>query len=420
MNPHGRRRDRPHHRLRPRAHRPGADDSHRPAGPRRCGRALRPLLAHALAGAHAGRPLHRPHSVDHRPARAGRLVPAAAGDHRGQPRRQHRLGHLLPGHRREGRDLRDRELHPGDRAAHRHDAPQRDRRAGAREDAHLARRDQRPAARRARRGDRQVGHPRQPRRAEGHRPAGLDPGLDGEADARRPGEAGHDPPGGGRAAVADPPGRGPEAVGDPPGRGREAGCRPACRGSGEGDRDRLRGDPRGQARRRAARVPVPPDAPADRAGRVEQGLDHPERAAADGREGRGHDQGSRCQRRLRRRRTGRSPSRVLPPWRNVRRRWRTNGGSSSTRPCASSRARGSTRAASATSPRRRASRTGSSTTTSVEGRGARGGVPRELERPRSRGSRASRRPTSRPPTSSATSRRSSCAPGSICPTSCAS
>ena len=38
----------------------------------------------------------------------------------------------------------------------------------------------------------------------------------------------------------------------------------------------------------------------------------------------------------------------------------------------------------------------------------------------SRGSRASRRPTSRRPTSSATSRRSFCAPGSICRTSSAS
>jgi regulator of protease activity HflC (stomatin/prohibitin superfamily) len=41
----------------------------------------------------------------------------------------------------------------------------------AREDAHLARRRSTPAARRARRRDRQVGHPRQPRRAEGDRPA---------------------------------------------------------------------------------------------------------------------------------------------------------------------------------------------------------------------------------------------------------
>ena len=38
---------------------------------------------------------------------------------------------------------------------------------------------------RPRRGDRQVGHPRQPRRAEGDRPAGVDPGGDGEADAGR-------------------------------------------------------------------------------------------------------------------------------------------------------------------------------------------------------------------------------------------
>ena len=42
-----------------------------------------------------------------------------------------------------------------------------------------------PAARRPRRGDRQLGHPRQPGRAQGHRPAALDPGLDGEADAGR-------------------------------------------------------------------------------------------------------------------------------------------------------------------------------------------------------------------------------------------
>ena len=42
------------------------------------------------------------------------------------------------------------------------------------------------AARRPRRGHRQVGHPGQPGRAQGHRPADLHPGLDGEADARRP------------------------------------------------------------------------------------------------------------------------------------------------------------------------------------------------------------------------------------------
>ncbi len=55
----------------------------------------------------------------------------------------------------------------------------------------------------------------------------------------------------------------------------------------------------GKAGRRAARVPVPPDAPADRAGRVEQGLDHPERAAVGRREGRGRGQGHRRRRRRR-------------------------------------------------------------------------------------------------------------------------
>ncbi len=46
--------------------------------------------------------------------------------------------------------------------------------------------DQRPAARHPRRGDRKVGDPRASRRAEVGRPAALDQGHDGEADARRP------------------------------------------------------------------------------------------------------------------------------------------------------------------------------------------------------------------------------------------
>ena len=204
---------------------------------------------------------------------------AAAGDHRGQPRRLHRLGHLLPGHRREGGDLRDRELHPGDRAAHRHDAAQRDRRHGAREDAHLARRDQQPAARRARRGDRQVGDPRQPRRAQGDRPAGLDPGVDGEADARRPREARRDPHRRGRASS--------RRSSPPRARSRRRSSRPRAQrqatileaeGQAKAIDDRLPGDPRRRRRPEAARLPVPPDAAADRAGRGEQDLDHPERA----------------------------------------------------------------------------------------------------------------------------------------------
>ena len=131
------------------------------------------------------RPVRRQGARQHRPARAGRHLPAAAGDHVRQPRRQHRHGHLLLGHRRQGGGLRDRQLHPGHRAAHRHHAAQRHRLARPRADADQPRPDQRPAARRPRRGHRQVGHPRQPRRAQGHRPAALGPGLDGEADARR-------------------------------------------------------------------------------------------------------------------------------------------------------------------------------------------------------------------------------------------
>src|SRR5581483_4058488 len=182
---------------------------------------------------------------------------------------------LLPGHRREGCELRDRELHPGDRAADGDDAAERDRRHGAREDADLARRDQQRPARRARRRDGEVGDPREPRRAEGDRSADVDQGHDGEADACRPREARGDPPGG-RA----------EAGGDPHGRGREAGRGAARAGQprsddprggrpGEGDRHGLRGDPRRQPGSAAARVPVRAGTPADRARPVEQGLDHP-------------------------------------------------------------------------------------------------------------------------------------------------
>ena len=71
----------------------------RAAGARGDRRAARPLLAHARPGADADRPVHRPRQAADRPARAGRLVPAAAGDHRGQPRGRDRHRHLLHGHR---------------------------------------------------------------------------------------------------------------------------------------------------------------------------------------------------------------------------------------------------------------------------------------------------------------------------------
>ena len=76
-------------------------------------------------------------------------------------------------------------------------------------------------------------------------PPRVDPGGDGEADARRPGEARRDPHGRGRQAVADPDRRGREAGGDPPGRRCSAQATIlAGRGGGAGDRHGLQGDPR--------------------------------------------------------------------------------------------------------------------------------------------------------------------------------
>ena len=70
----------------------------------------------------------------------------------------------------------------------------------------------------------------------------------------------------------------------------------AARGPGRGDRHRLQGDPRGQPRSEAARLPVPAGAAADRAGRREQGLGHPERADVGARR---HLGASFCRRRRR-------------------------------------------------------------------------------------------------------------------------
>ena len=135
------------------------------------------------------------------------------------------------------RDLRGRQPAAGDRAADGHHAAQRDRRHDARGDADLARQHQQPAARGARRGDRPLGHPRQPRRAEVGRAAAHGPGGDGEADARRA-----------RPPRDDPHRRGPAHVGDPPGRGREAVRRAARRGSAD-----VRDPAAPRARRRRSR-----------------------------------------------------------------------------------------------------------------------------------------------------------------------
>ena len=68
----------------------------------------------------------------------------------------------------------------------------------------LTRRHQPRPARCARRGHRQVGHPGQPGRAQGHRPARIGAAGDGDPDAGRAREAGDDLDRRGRAPVGHP------------------------------------------------------------------------------------------------------------------------------------------------------------------------------------------------------------------------
>ena len=77
---------------------------------------------------------------------------------------------------------------------------------------------------------------------------------------------------------ADPHRRGREAEPDPPRRGFGPGSRPRGAGSGPGHPAGVRGDPPRQADPEAAGLPVPPGAPADRPRRLQQDVDHPERA----------------------------------------------------------------------------------------------------------------------------------------------
>ena len=234
---------------------------------------------HARPGPDDRRPVRRPRAPADRPARAGRDLPAAAGDHRGQRRRCRSTPSSTsrsPTRRR-----------PPTRSPTRSQAIEqltvttlRNVIGGLTLEETLTSRDNinSAAARRARRGDRQVGHPRQPRRAQVDRPARLDPGGDGEADARRARPPRGDPHRRGRQAVADPHRRGREAGGGaarPRAPRRRRSCAPRAR------RRRSRRSSQaiheGDARPAAARLPVPADAAAARAGRGEQGLRHPER-----------------------------------------------------------------------------------------------------------------------------------------------
>ncbi|CAA9556322.1 MAG: Protein QmcA (possibly involved in integral membrane quality control), partial [uncultured Thermoleophilia bacterium] len=262
--PGGLRRDR---------HRPIRAD--RPPGPRGRGGAARPLQPDPQARPARPDPVPRPPEAARRHARAGHHLPAAAGDHGGQRHDLDRHGALLPC-RGPGAGVVCRgEPDRGDGAARHHHAAQRHRLAVARGDADVARQDQPGAPHRPRRRHGSLGHPHQPHRAEVDRPARLDPGGDGEADAGGALQARHDPRGGGRegvgdplgggsAPVADPAGRGPAAGADPRGRGRPAGRRPARERRGRGGARRLPGDPRGQPVARPPGLQVPRDPPAGR------------------------------------------------------------------------------------------------------------------------------------------------------------
>lgn len=72
------------------------------------------------------------------PARAGGVVSAATGDHRGQLDAEHRHRRLLPGDRSAGGGVRDQQLHRRGRTAHHHHPAQRCRRDDAGADVDLA------------------------------------------------------------------------------------------------------------------------------------------------------------------------------------------------------------------------------------------------------------------------------------------
>ena len=114
-----------------------------PAGRGRGDRAAGPLQQDRVRSADAAAAVHRQDPRPGRPARARGVVPAAAGDHRGQPDGQHRHRRLLPGHQPAGGGVPDQQLHRRRRAADHHHAAQRRRRDDAGADADLARPDQR-------------------------------------------------------------------------------------------------------------------------------------------------------------------------------------------------------------------------------------------------------------------------------------
>ncbi|EDY65047.2 LOW QUALITY PROTEIN: secreted protein, partial [Streptomyces pristinaespiralis ATCC 25486] len=272
----GSTRRRPRRRAHSRLHRgAGGTDSAPGACPQR--RTTRPLPPHPPARPQRGHPLHRPCPSGDRPARTGRVLPAAAGHHRGQPRGRDRHRPLLPGHRSPGGLLRDRELPPSGRAAHGHHLAQRRGFHGPGEDTDLPRHHQQPAPRRAGRRHRQVGAEGQPGGDQGHRSPAVHQGRDAEADAGRAGQACRDPRGRRATPVADPDGGGRQAV-RRAARGGQPHCRdPQGRGPGPGHRRGVPGGAPQRPRSEVARLPVPPDAAPARPGAGQHLLGDPRR-----------------------------------------------------------------------------------------------------------------------------------------------
>ena len=102
-------------------------------------------------------------------------------------------------------------------------------------------------------------------------------GRDGEADARRAGQARRDPDAEGSAAVQDPHRRRRQAERDPDRRGRPAGRDPRGPKARPGPSTGLPGRPPQRPRPEAAGLPVPADAAAARQGRGQHVLGDPQR-----------------------------------------------------------------------------------------------------------------------------------------------
>ena len=179
------------------------DGADHPAGPRRRRRAPRPLQPHAHARAGDRRAVRRPRAAAHRPARAGRRPSSRSRviteDNVARRRSTPSCTSRSPTRSRSTYEV----ANPLQAIEQLTVTTLRNVIGGLTLEETLTSRDaiNAAAADRARRGDGQVGHPHQPRRDQVDRPARVDPGGDGEADARRARPPRRDPHRRGRQAV---------------------------------------------------------------------------------------------------------------------------------------------------------------------------------------------------------------------------